>query len=274
MASSCGRDELISFQTDRVTRIWWCPTGPFSFLPLHAAGNYSSNAPLGSNLSDFAVSSYTPSITALLQALDSRPALSPTPEVLVVAQPAAKGQARLPGTEKEAELITSQANGISVVTLMQAEATIDKVKEKMRTATSVHFACHGVQADSSIESALLVADSSRLTLSEIINMKLGSKDLAFLSACQTATGDEKLPDEAVHLAAGMLLAGYRGVIATMWTINDNHAPQVANDVYKVLFQDPQSDVTKAAEALHFAVKNLRESGVSCSSWVPFIHLGV
>jgi CHAT domain-containing protein len=40
--------------------------------------------------------------------------------------------------------------------------------------------------------------------------------LAFLSACETAKGDEKSPDEAMHLAATMIFAGFRGVIATMW----------------------------------------------------------
>ncbi|KAJ6487356.1 hypothetical protein DFH09DRAFT_841575, partial [Mycena vulgaris] len=41
-----------------------------------------------------------------------------------------------------------------------------------------------------------------------------------LSACQTARGAKGLQEESVHLAAGMLLAGYRGVIATMWSIMD------------------------------------------------------
>lgn len=35
--------------------------------------------------------------------------------------------------------------------------------------------------------------------------------LAFLSPCQSATGDGKLPDEAIHLAAAMLFTGFRGV---------------------------------------------------------------
>jgi CHAT domain-containing protein len=40
--------------------------------------------------------------------------------------------------------------------------------------------------------------------------------LAFLSACETAKGDGKTPDEAMHLAASLLFAGFRGVVATMW----------------------------------------------------------
>jgi CHAT domain-containing protein len=42
--------------------------------------------------------------------------------------------------------------------------------------------------------------------------------LAFLSACETARGDEKIPDEALHLAATPLSAGYRSVVATMWYV--------------------------------------------------------
>jgi len=51
---------------------------------------------------------------------------------------------------------------------------------------------------------LLLAGASCLKLSEIISMSLPRANLAFLSACQTATGAEDLSDEAVHLAAGMV----------------------------------------------------------------------
>jgi CHAT domain-containing protein len=116
-----------------------------------------------------------------------------------------------------------------------------------------------------------------LTLSRIIQLNLPHADFAFLSACQTATGDKKLREESVHLAAGMLVAGYRGVIATMWSIMDNDAPQVAEDVYRHLFKTSPPDSTRAAEALHLAVQNLREGSGRKKSffhWVPFIHVGV
>jgi CHAT domain-containing protein len=45
-----------------------------------------------------------------------------------------------------------------------------------------------------------------------------SMSLAFLSACETAKGDEGTPDEAMHLAAAVLFAGFRGVVATMWFV--------------------------------------------------------
>ena len=201
------------------------------------------------------ISSYTPSISALVHALDSHPQFPHTPSISLIAQPAAIGQNWLPGTKKELKLIVEKARDVvPVTTFIESEASIEKVKE---TSSSVHFACHGLHdAKDPTKSALLLAGSSRLTLSEIIMMKLPPKDVAFLSACQTARGDEKLSDEAVHLAAGMLLAGYQGVIATMWSIGDMDAPQVANDVYEVLLQEPQDAVTNAAKALHLAVQKL------------------
>ncbi|KAJ6597306.1 CHAT domain-containing protein [Mycena sp. CBHHK59/15] len=167
---------------------------------------------------------------------------------------------------------------LPVLSLEEDVATVDRVQQEMRDSRWVHFACHGVQDVSHpTESALLLAGSSHLTLSKIIQLALPHADLAFLSACQTATGDKSLEEESIHLAAGMLLAGYRGVIATMWTIMDQDATQVASDVYEHLFKTSPPDSTQAAEALHLAVQKLRvRSGPtkSFSHWVPFIHVGV
>jgi CHAT domain-containing protein len=110
---------------------------------------------------------------------------------------------------------------------------------------------------SRLKSALCLHDE-RLELSTIITKSFPCADFAFLSACQTATGDEKLSEEAVHSAAGLMLAGYRGVIATMWSIKDRNAPVIADHVYYDLFRDAEPDRTKAALALHRAVKQLRQ----------------
>ncbi|KAJ7474974.1 CHAT domain-containing protein [Mycena latifolia] len=159
-------------------------------------------------------------------------------------------------------------------------ATVENVQKGMRESRWAHFACHGLQDISTpTNSALLLAGSSKLTLSDIIQLQLPHADLAFLSACQTATGSKNLQDESVHLTAGMFLAGYRGVIGTMWSIMDADGPQVAGDIYAHLFKTSPQDSTRAAEALHLAVQKLRESDraegmKSFSRWVPFIHVGI
>ena len=102
---------------------------------------------------------------------------------------------------------------------------------------------------------------------------LPNAEIAFLSACQTAEGDKDLPDEAVHLAAGMLAAGFKSVIATMWSISDGMAPKVTDGVYARLLKDGKPELGKVAEALHYAVEEIRSRDPADLEWVPFIHMG-
>jgi CHAT domain-containing protein len=107
-------------------------------------------------------------------------------------------------------------------------------------------------------------------------------ELAFLSARQTATGDAKLPKEAVHLAAGMLSTEYSAVIGTMWFISDQIAPLVADDVYRCPKQGVEQTEGQGggrlntAYALHEAVKRLREEvgETNFLRWAPFAHFGL
>ena len=108
-------------------------------------------------------------------------------------------------------------------------------------------------------------------------------DLAFLSACQTSTGDGRLSEEAVHLAAGMLAAGYRGVVATMWSIRDRYASEFAEDFYTNLIDGEASfSGAHAARAIHHAAQSLRQKltlqksdlELSLLVWVPYIHFGL
>ncbi|KAJ7475001.1 CHAT domain-containing protein [Mycena latifolia] len=268
-----------SYQDPR--RIWWCPTGPLAFLPIHAAGHYGQEVAFGSKLSDFFISSYTPSLSALIEGFHAKQESQDGLQLLAVAQPSAIGQNPIPGTIKEIASIEQLAHRvIPVLRLEQDMATVESVQKGMRESRWAHFACHGLQdIFTPTNSALLLAGSSKLTLSDIIQLQLPHADLAFLSACQTATGSKNLQDESVHLTAGMLLAGYCGVIGTMWSIMDADGPQVAGDVYAHLFKTSPPDSTRAAEALHLAVQKLRDSDraggtKSFSRWVPFIHVGI
>lgn len=157
-----------------------------------------------------------------------------------------------------------------------ADGTIDEVLKAMKQCSIVHLACHGVQdIQRPLESGLLLHDG-RLNLRRLLNTKFDNPSLAFLSACQTATGDATRPEEAIHLASGMLFAGYRNVIATMWSIRDKDAPFVSEQVYSELLRsDGPLTSRKVASALNKAVRMLRDryKGRSFAAWVQFIHLG-
>jgi CHAT domain-containing protein len=196
--------------------------------------------------------------------------------LLAVPQPSTDEQNQLEGVRGEIEIIRNLAFSSPFVGFQEADGTVEDVLSKMTETDWVHFACHGTQDRTNpFDSGFPLAHGRRLKLPDIGRVSRPHGGLAFLSACHTATGDDQLSDEAIHIAAGMLLAGYRGTIATMWTIMDNDAPRVTEDVYKSLLGDGKvPDSRQAAEALHHAIERLRDSGVSFLSWVPFIHVGL
>ncbi|KAF8552776.1 hypothetical protein OG21DRAFT_1415461, partial [Imleria badia] len=261
-----------------LSRIFWCPTGPFVFLPIHAAGLYGTqHSDPGHKVSDFAVSSYVPTLAIL--ALSPNPAAAPSGDLrlLAVGQPPSDGLPHLSGVATELEHIKSviHSSPSARTTLVESSVgTVEEVLSLMKEADWVHFACHGVQ--DAENSGLCLADQRRLRLRDIIALSRPHGGLAFLSACQTAMGEERLSDEAIHIAAGMLFAGYGGVVGTMWSISDTLAPRVARDVYAQLFRNgTRPDYREAARALHEAIGRLRESGrASFVTWLPFIHVGL
>ena len=182
----------------------------------------------------------------------------------------------LPGTVAELTRIQGRAEGVVVTRLEGDLATPAAVLTAMKKHSWVHLACHAKQdAANPLQSAFYLGGGV-LNLASITKNRLEHADLAFLSACQTATGDEALPEEAIHLAAGMIMAGYRGVIATMWSIGDEDAPLIAEKVFEHWLQAGKPDARKAAISLHKATASLREKvGMRAfEKWVPYIHIGV
>ncbi|KAF8522391.1 CHAT domain-containing protein [Gautieria morchelliformis] len=260
-------------KSDMPPNLWWCPTGPFTFLPIHAAGMYNAGEP--QCVSDYVVSSYTPTITALL---GDMPVSDPF-KMMVVIEPNTPNQNELPYTIDELQRIESHVPEKDLIKFNSAN--VKEVLLYLPTISIAHFACHGYQhPENPLESALMLYGGP-LKVSKLTKQPTPNVRLAFLGACQTATGDKTLPDEAIHVASTLLFAGFQGVIATMWSICDEDGPKVADAFYKYLYRKKpstiadmfQPDTREAAQALHVAVDKLRSEGVSFKRWVPFIHMG-
>ncbi|KAJ1302994.1 hypothetical protein OPQ81_011197 [Rhizoctonia solani] len=256
---------------DSLPHITWCPTGALSFLPLHAAGDYTQPR---TRVFDYAISSYTPTLTALLA---STPNLLPAPSrVLAIGQASTPGHTPLPGTTQELTCLKDHMQSkVEYTELIDDQATRAAVLNAMEEHDWVHLACHAHQnVKDPTKSGFFLHDGT-LDLASISRQSFKNKGLAFLSACQTATGDEKLPDEAIHLASGMLMAGYPSVIATMWSVVDTDAPFVADKVYGQLMKDGKLGNGAAGKALHLAVAELRDKvgEQAFGRWVPYIHIG-
>ncbi|KEP45747.1 aromatic di-alanine and TPR containing protein [Rhizoctonia solani 123E] len=256
---------------DHLPHITWCPTGLLTFLPLHAAGDYSQPQ---SKVFNYAISSYIPTLTALLTFTPSQ--FNRSCRVLAIGQATTAGQNPLPGTTDELAHIKARTHDKAEYSqLVDSQATTAAVLDAMEKHDWVHLACHANQdVRDPIKSGFHLHDGT-LDLSAINRRSFKNKGLAFLSACQTATGDENLPDEAIHLASGMLMAGYPSVIATMWSVDDRDAPFVADKVYAQLMKDGTLGNGEAGRALHYAVEGLREQvgEKEFGRWVPYIHIG-
>ncbi|TFK22491.1 hypothetical protein FA15DRAFT_622397 [Coprinopsis marcescibilis] len=269
-------------------RIWWCPTGPLSFLPIHAAGIYGVGED-STNINDYAISSYTPTIASLAEiGKRERRIGDDTAGLFLVSQPNPRKKPRLralPGARVEVDLIKKQTSkvGIRTLDLDGPDATNNVSLENMELYSSIHLACHALQDKDPLRSGFFLHDDQPLSLGAIIQKNLKNADLAFLSACETSAGENKLPEESVHLAAGMLAAGYRRVVATMWSINDRYAPSVAEDFYTRLLDKSGTksigfDGSGSAQALHHAIWKMRDrvgdTERSLLAWVPYVHFGL
>jgi CHAT domain-containing protein len=137
---------------------------------------------------------------------------------------------------------------IDALLLEDSKATKENVKAEMKSHSWAHFACHGVQdVQEPLESSLCLHDG-HLELLEIMKENIPNLDLAFLSACQMSKGDLKLSEEVIHLAAGMLAAGYCGVVGTMWSISDMHEPAFATEFYEYLLREKRLDKLDSVRA--------------------------
>ncbi|KAG0697368.1 CHAT domain-containing protein [Suillus ampliporus] len=124
------------------------------------------------------------------------------------------------------------------------------------------------------ESSFAMRDGP-LMIKDIVRSHWQNPEFAFLSACHTTVGDEKTPDESIHLAAAMQFSRFRSVIGSMWSVDDEVALQMVSAFYANLVNGSgRLDCTRAAVASHKAVKKLRRDKVPLEKQIVFIHIGV
>jgi Tfp pilus assembly protein PilF len=272
-------------------RIWWVPTGPLAFLPLHAAGYHGDAA--GQNAGrearreagsapravlDRVISSYLPTVRSLPAPAPgeagSGPEPATAPDVLVVAMPSTPSASDLPWARAEAEHIAERLPAAEVLT--GSGATHAAVLAALPGHAWAHFACHAASSTVDAAAARLLLDDHEvhpLTVREIGRLRIPRAELAYLSACDTARGPVRLADEAVHVTGAFHMAGYTHVIGTLWSVADQIAAEVAGDVYASITA-PAPDAAGTAAALHHAVRTVRDRHLGRAVlWAAHVHVG-
>ena len=253
------------------SRIWWCPTAEFSLLPLHAAGPYRKGQ---RNLADIYISSYTPTLSALIRARQAGRSMSTSDRkrFIAIGQANAIGESELHYVSTELANISQHVHDLTTFIQIEGiEACISRVAEELRQTQWVHLACHGVSNwKRPFESAFALHDG-RFTIERIIRCDLENPEFAYLSACHTTVGDEESPDQVIHLAAAMQFSGFRSVIGTMWAVDDGYTNQITSTFYKHMVNESgRLDHTRAAYALN---KTMKSVNVPLDQRILYIHLG-
>jgi CHAT domain-containing protein len=263
---------LKEFEVRPGSRIWWCPTAEFTLLPLHAAGPYEKHR---DNLSDIYISSYTPTLVTLIRARQRVSQDMSSQHFVAIGQGNPDNGKKLSCIAPELEGIAQRlAPIVSFTSLEDSNATVQGALDALSHNQWLHLACHGTpNRTQPFESSFAMRDGP-LMIKDIIRSDWQDPEFAFLSACHTVVGDEKRPDELIHLAAAMQFSGFRSVIGSMWSVDDEVALQVVSTFYCHLVDGSgRLDCTRAAVALHKTMKSLRKK-IPFEQQIVFVHTGV
>jgi CHAT domain-containing protein len=138
--------------------------------------------------------------------------------ILIVSMPDVSNLTPLPNALLEAELIQTVTKSDGLTCLSDTGATVHTVIDNLSHAAVLHLACHGHQSQEDPLSSGFSLHDGILTLGQLMNIETPKAQLAYLSACETASTDGNQPDEVINLASTMLFVGFKSVIATMWYV--------------------------------------------------------
>ena len=193
---------------------------------------------------------------------------------------------RLPATAAEVRGIGKLcgAGKDDVVTDTLASEAVVKAasaKDVLARKRYLHLATHGILGSAlgrppSLVLSLVGNDGKEelggvndgfLTMQEVTHLKLNA-DLVVLSACQTGKG-EVVPGEGVMgLTRSFLYAGSKGVVCSLWQVEDEQTARLMQRMYAELKQGKPS-----AEALALARRQLIAEERAPFYWAPFILIG-
>ncbi len=151
--------------------------------------------------------------------------------------------------------------------LMGTDATEEALREKGPHSRLIHIASHGYfRQDSPMFSAIGLSNSY-INLYDLYHMNL-PVDLLTLSGCVTGLNVVEGGDELLGLTRGLLYAGARSLLLSLWDVGDRSTSEFMTEFYSRL----ETRATKAA-ALRDAMLTLRQRYPHPYFWAPFKLIG-
>lgn len=157
---------------------------------------------------------------------------------------------RLPASNREVRAASRDVPSSHVFTGADASEQVLK-STPLREFRIVHFATHALVDDWSLARTAMILSPGRgedgfLTPSELSRLSFDA-DVIVLSACRTAAGEFVGSEGIRGLAAPLLEAGARSIVATQWEIGDAAAARLSADLHRALRAgEPVIDAVRTA----------------------------
>jgi CHAT domain-containing protein len=185
-----------------------------------------------------------------------------------------QGFPQLPNVEAEIEAIKQQVSSDVLLDETFARNTFrDRLNEL--PFPIVHLATHG-QFGEDLDSTFLLTHDDKINANELsawLKFSEASRDapieLLILSACETATGD----DRAVLGLAGIAVrSGARSTLATLWQVDDAGTALFMSDFYQRLANTSQTKA-KSLQQAQLRLLQREDELQDPYYWAPFVLIG-
>ncbi|KAI0092061.1 hypothetical protein BDY19DRAFT_990808 [Irpex rosettiformis] len=274
-----------TFEPKPKPRVWWCPTGPFTFIPLHAVGHSQAGKQSVCTF-DYVVSSYIPSINSLR--------IHKSKDV----ECRQKKSLPAPNINTDLPALETTSSKKDDIHLVQIPSPIGSDGLSFSFGYDIDHSSEGQRASfirltgplpDDILATSPQTDSSHLsyssTTSNLPHLALSYVAFAFLytqtrpsHASYLTTRAPGLPCESAHPGFALLLGGFRSILSTLpgWenVIHASDTAMVIERVCRGVESMDASDSSLVSYALDNAIRSLRDSGVPLSRLIPFIHIGL
>jgi CHAT domain-containing protein len=148
-----------------------------------------------------------------------------------------------------------------------SDATADQLRKLGAESRFVHVATHGMfRRDNPMFSSIRLGDGP-LSVYDLYELRL-SAELVTLSGCGTGLSGVVGGDEQLGLVRGLLYAGARGVLLTLWDAYDSSTA----DFMKAFYGYMKGGWSKPRAAQE-AMREIRERLPHPFFWAPFAMLG-
>jgi CHAT domain-containing protein len=174
--------------------------------------------------------------------------------------------------DASAPLIMDEATAVAGIIpnaelLLHETATASSLQNKGSDCWLIHIATHGYhRQDSPMFSGIRLGDSI-LSLYDLYKFKLPA-ELITLSGCATGLSTVAGGDELLGLVRGLIRAGARAALLTLWDVQDQSTLEFMTGFYRHL-----ASGSNKAVALQKSVQSVRERYPNPYYWAPFGLIG-